>query len=72
MSPYQSAKTISVELDLPDIVQIDGVRVGRWSMVYDEGFEIFMDSGENYFAFSKYVLKKNIEPKNDDDETTKG
>jgi len=41
-------------------------------MVYDEGFEIFMDSGENYFAFSKYVLKKNIEPKNDDDETTKG
>jgi len=41
-------------------------------MVYDEGFEIFLDSGENYFAFSKYTLKKNIQPKDDDDETTEG
>ena len=50
----------------------DSVRVGRWSMVYDEGFEIFMDSGENYFAFSKYTIKKNILPKDDDDEKSEG
>ena len=46
--------------------------IGRWTMVYDEGFEIFMDSGENYFAFSRYIVKKNVEPKDDDDEKTEG
>jgi len=41
-------------------------------MVYDEGFEIFMDSGENYFAFSKYTINKNVKPKDDDDEKSEG
>jgi len=60
VTSYLGSKTVTVYLELPNIVMIDETKVGHWSMVYDEGFEIFLDSGENYFAFSKYTLKKNI------------
>ena len=41
-------------------------------MVYDEGFEIFLFNGENYFAFSKYSISSNVKPKDDDDEKSEG
>jgi len=41
-------------------------------MVYDEGLELFMDSGENYFAFSKYTINNTVKPKDDDDEKSEG
>jgi len=36
-------------------------------MVYDEGFEITTET-HNFFAFSKYKLRNDKTPKNDDDE----
>jgi hypothetical protein len=34
---------------------------GKWTMVYDEGFEVRFDD-EVYFAFSKYEHKNEIVP----------
>lgn len=36
----------------PDVVK-DGHKVGKWTMVYDEGFEVAV-SGFTYFAFSRF------------------
>lgn len=43
-------------------------------MVYDEGFQLFMDTSATYFAFSRYRFKQdaNREPKDDDDEKSEG
>lgn len=53
-------------------------------MVYDEGFEIFLQDmqdthseyplllKENLFAFSKYSINKDFTPKDDDDEKSEG
>lgn len=38
----------------PDVVK-DGKKVGTWTMVYDEGFEVAVD-GFTYFAFSRFEL----------------
>lgn len=38
----------------PDVVK-DGEKVGTWTMVYDEGFEVAVD-GWTYFAFSRFEL----------------
>lgn len=40
-------------------------------MVYDEGFEITTET-HNFFAFSKYKLRNDKTPKNDDDEQSAG
>jgi len=45
--------------------------VGRWTMVYDEGFEMVIN-GTSYFAFSKYSYEGNSQPKDDDDEKSDG
>jgi len=81
----QPKKTILL-LEYPDVVKspITGNPIGRWSMVYDEGFEIFLEEEEksnsddkvkikeNFFAFSKYNINKDITPKDDDDEKSEG
>ena len=50
---------------------MDGQVVGRWTMVYDEGFEMVIN-GTSYFAFSKYSYEGNSQPKDDDDEKSDG
>jgi len=44
-----------------------GKRIGNWTMVYDEGFEIRTNDFV-FFAFSKYTFDYSKTPKNDDDE----
>lgn len=44
-----------------------GSQVGKWTMVYDEGFEVKLRD-HNFFAFSAYKIEKYSTPKNDDDE----
>lgn len=59
-------------LVMPDIVlDKDGYHAGKWTMVYDEGFEITTDQ-HNFFAFSFYKIRSDKNPKNDDDEQTNG
>jgi cathepsin C len=41
-------------LEDPDVVK-DGEKVGTWTMVYDEGFEVAVP-GFTYFAFSRFEL----------------
>jgi len=35
-------ETLDVDLQYPNLVKVDNKIVGVWSMVYDEGFEIFI------------------------------
>jgi hypothetical protein len=51
----QPRKTI-VQLEYPDIVlnPLTNNRIGRWSMVYDEGFEIFLQDMQD--THSDYPL----------------
>ncbi len=55
----------------------EGEYAGKWTMVYDEGFEIRI-ANSVFFAFSKYKNIGNLvnisyqNPKDDDDEQTKG
>ncbi len=77
----------NIYLELPNISKDLDLNIqGKWTMVYDEGFEVFIDS-LSYFAFSKYInvnnqVKHKIlnishkkivkNPKDDDDEQIKG
>lgn len=63
--------SVIVDLQFPDILVMDGQIVGRWTMVYDEGFEMVIN-GTSYFAFSRYVYEGNSQPKDDDDEKSDG
>jgi len=53
---------------MPDVVQdMNGKRIGKWTMVYDEGFEVKLDN-LNFFSFSKYSIDYGRTPKDTDDE----
>jgi hypothetical protein len=42
---------------MPNIVKdTTGTVVGKWTMIYDEGFEITTNDF-NFFAFSKYNIR---------------
>jgi hypothetical protein len=49
------------------VTDASGKYMGKWTMVYDEGFEIDLDD-TNFFAFSKYSINDGRTPKNTDDE----
>lgn len=71
------ANPLTVNIEFPNRVSQEGKPQGTWSMVYDEGFQVFMTKGnatETYFAFSKYKFnaESNREPKDDDDEKSDG
>ena len=68
-----SLKTeIVLNLGLPDkVLDEKGTPKGRWTMVYDEGFEVFTDT-HVFFAFSKYTTINNKVPTDTDDEQTSG
>lgn len=49
----------SIEIELKkDHTVNSGGNQGKWSMIYDEGFELVIN-GKNYFAFNKYKPGKN-------------
>jgi len=53
---------------MPNIVKDQaGNVVGKWTMVYDEGFEVRLDN-LNFFSFSKYSISHGKTPKDTDDE----
>jgi len=58
-----------VILALPNIVKdaVTDTTIGKWTMIYDEGFEVITNT-HNFFAFSKYKIRTDKTPKNDDDE----
>lgn len=69
---FRLNETMKVNLNLPNILQdSQGVNVGTWTMVYDEGFEI-RASNRILFAFSKYRFDGVKAPTDKDDEETKG
>jgi hypothetical protein len=42
-----------VELKAPNVAILDDGTLGRWSMIYNQGFEIYIKN-EVYFAFNKF------------------
>lgn len=54
-SNFVESATLTVDLERDDVVKSNG-KEGKWTMVYDEGFEINF-SNVKYFAFSKYQKK---------------
>jgi cathepsin C len=42
----------------PNLVST-GTKKGTWTMIYDEGFEVKVDDGMTYFAFSNFTYEKN-------------
>ena len=60
------------ELQLPNIVlDSKGNEVGKWTMVYDEGFSLDV-MGYSFFAFSKYTISQSSSARDTDDEQTNG
>jgi len=46
--------TLEVDLEFPNLVKLEDKIIGVWSMVYDEGFEIFISDEEvNDFSMKK-------------------
>jgi cathepsin C len=48
-------KSVTVRLDYPDIATADDGRVGFWTMIYAQGFEVRL-AGRSYFAFFNYTM----------------
>lgn len=48
------AKTVSGDYDNHELVATEGSQSGRWSMVFDEGFEVHVGN-RNYLAYSRYT-----------------
>ena len=54
--PLAVVNKMTVSLEEPNIAIDEEGNRGTWTMVYDEGFEVFIN-GKIFFAFSKYVPK---------------
>ena len=52
----QPTASLELELRSPNIARASDGRAGRWTMVYDEGFEVELN-GTTFFAFSAYAPK---------------
>jgi len=57
VKPYTPEKVMVVKLNDPEVsgptAISSGLDPGKWTMIYDEGFEITIDQ-KKYFSFSKY------------------
>jgi hypothetical protein len=64
---------ILVKLERPDKVLSlkDNKQIGKWTMIYDEGFE-FSINNQVFFAFSRYKKVGKFNPTNTDTEDTVG
>ena len=64
---------IIIKLERPDKVLSvkDNNQIGKWTMIYDEGFEIKIND-QVFFAFSKYKKEGKFSASNSDTEDTKG
>jgi cathepsin C len=58
MNSFQKAKSFNMELSMDNTVKDDSKTTGKWTMVYDEGFDITLGKF-TYFAFSKYQHTNN-------------
>ena len=61
-------KTLKVTLSTPDVAKSGGM-TGKWTMIYDQGFQISI-GGNTYFAFSQYDISK-AAVGSDDEKVTK-
>lgn len=52
------ASEMKLTLKNPNLVSA-GTKKGSWTMIYDEGFEVHVDDGMTYFAFSNFTYEKN-------------
>jgi len=70
---FKQKYEILVKLERPDKVLSlkDNKLIGKWTMIYDEGFE-FSINNQIYFAFSRYKKVGKFNPTNTDTEETKG
>jgi len=57
-SSQGSKSEMMLTLKNPNLVSA-GSRKGSWTMIYDEGFEVKIDDGMTYFAFSNFTYEKN-------------
>jgi cathepsin C len=52
-----SKSEMTLSLKSPNLVS-SGAKKGTWTMIYDEGFEVKVDDGMTYFAFSNFTYEK--------------
>jgi hypothetical protein len=70
--PLSQDDKFLMELRLPNIAfNQNNEKMGTWTMIYDEGWELRL-SNSIFLAFSYYVKEGAGEPRDDDDEQTKG
>ena len=70
---FKQKYEIAVRLERPDkVLSIKGkTQLGKWTMVYDEGFELTINN-QVFFAFSRYKKVGKFSPANTDSMETKG
>ena len=70
---FKKKYEILINLERPDKVLSvkDNKQIGKWTMIYDEGFE-FSINNQIFFAFSRYKKIGKFSPTNIDTEETKG
>jgi hypothetical protein len=70
---FKQKYEIAIKLERPDKVLTikENKQIGKWTMVYDEGFE-FTINNQVFFAFSRYKKVGIFSPTNTDSMETKG